>query len=455
MGCRRLLRRSLAAGVLVLAATTLPVPVAPAQAATPAQDEQDFLTRMNADRRAHGLAPLAWDSKLAPTSRSWSAHMASRGELSHDPDLGGTVARVEPRWRAAGENVGVGPSVSGLHNAFMASSGHRANILKPAYNRVGIGVVHSGGRIWVTVRFLQGPAIAGSSGTGSAPPVGVKTALSGDFDGDGHDDLLTYNPGSTGDELRFGAADGSLRNVAVAVNGQYRPVTGDFDGDGRSEILWYSPGSGADVQWEWDGDGWAQQGRTINGVYTPLVGDLDGDANDDLLWYAAGAAADFTWYGKDDGSFASVPTTINGTYTPLVGDLDGDRGDDIFWYAKGGAADFIWYSRSERGAFTSRPTTVNGTYQPFTGDLDGNGPDDIFWYAPGSGRDFVWYMEDTQGQHTTVPRTVTKSYLPASGDFDGNGADDVVWFSPASAAGDTLWRSTDGARTYSVSSVHG
>ncbi len=35
----------------------------------------------------------------------------------------------------------------------------------------------------------------------------MKAALTGDFDGDGYDDLLTYNPGTTGDELWFGQAD--------------------------------------------------------------------------------------------------------------------------------------------------------------------------------------------------------------------------------------------------------
>ena len=75
---------------------------------------------------------------------------------------------VEPAWRSVGENVGVGYSVSSLHSAFMGSSGHRANILKPSYNRVGVGVVMDGTKIWVTVRFLEGPAIASSTSSRTA-----------------------------------------------------------------------------------------------------------------------------------------------------------------------------------------------------------------------------------------------------------------------------------------------
>src|SRR3546814_20410214 len=38
------------------------------------------------------------------------------------------------------------------------------------FNRVGVGVVHANGKPWVAVRFLDGPAISGSTGQASAPP---------------------------------------------------------------------------------------------------------------------------------------------------------------------------------------------------------------------------------------------------------------------------------------------
>ena len=452
MALSTLVRRT-AAAVVALLAVAVVLPASPAGAATPAEEESSFLQKINAERDVRGLADLQWDSKLAATSRSWSGVMAANGQLSHDPDLAAVAASVEPSWRSVGENVGVGYSVTSLHAAFMDSSGHRANILKPGYNRVGIGVVHAGGKIWVTVRFLQGPSISASSSI-DGPPPGVKAALTGDFDGDGYDDLLTYNPGTTGDELWFGRANGGMYRVPVVVNGQYRPVAGDFDGDGRTDVLWYAPGTTGDFAWEWDGDSWVSQPRSINGTYRPLVGDFDGDDSDDLLWYASGTPADYYWYGNRTGSFTSVPTKINGTYAPLIGDLDGNGGADVFWYAKGSAYDFIWYSTLRRGAYSNRATTVNGTYWPFTGDFDGNGTDDLFWYSPGSGGDFAWYTNATQGQYASVPRTVTNAYIPGSGDFNGNGADDIVWFSPSSASGDTVWLGTSGARSYSVSSVH-
>ena len=276
--------------------------------------------------------------------------MASRGVLSHDPNLAQVAAQVEPAWRGVAENVGVGYSVKQLHDAFMGSTGHRNNILNPSYNRVGIGVVLSGGRIWVTVRFLEGPAIAGSTGLGPPPPPpGVPTVLTGDFNGDGNDDFLTYGPGSQADELWFGRDDRTLARSSIVVNGQYRPVAGDFDGDGTTEILWYVPGATADPLWNWNGSGWSSTSLQVNGTYSPFVGDFDGDGADDIFWYGPGTAGDTRWYGQAGGGFTSAATTVNGVYQPVVGDLDGQHGDDILWYAPGSPVDYLWYANAGQG----------------------------------------------------------------------------------------------------------
>ena len=420
-------------------------------AATPSQDEAAFLQKLNQERVNGGLTALQDDRELAATSRSWSSHMAGQNALSHDPNLAQVAESVEPDWRSVGENVGVGYSVQSLHDAFMGSSGHRANIMKATYNRVGIGVVHSGGKIWVTVRFLQGPALSTSAGTTTVP--GVRTSLAGDFDGDGHDDLLTYGPGGEADELWFGEADQTMRRGTARINGHYRPLAGDFDGDGFTDILWYAPGRAGDYVWEWDGSGFSSRPTTINGTYTPLSGDFDGDGVGDILWYAPGSAGDYYWYGNRSGAFTSIPTRINGTYRPIVGDLDGNAGDDLFWYAPGTAGDYMWYSTLRRGGYDSRPTRVNGTYQPFAGDFDGNGTDDLFWYAPGASGDYLWYTDGVRGRYESVARRVSGSYVPAAGDFDDNGADDVVWFSPTSASGDPLWFGLVESRAYTASIV--
>lgn len=155
--------RPFAAALVLAILFTLFGAVSPA-AASPASDEADFLRLINQDRTRAGLPALVSDTALAATSRSWSSTMAAQGDISHEPDLGAIAARIEPAWRGIAENVGVGYDAEGLHAAFMNSAGHRTNIMAGKYNRVGIGVVQADGRTWVTVRFLEGPAISGITG---------------------------------------------------------------------------------------------------------------------------------------------------------------------------------------------------------------------------------------------------------------------------------------------------
>ena len=109
---------------------------------------------MNDERAAAGLDELVWDPALAEIAGAWSTKMAGAGGLAHNPDLADQVTPVAPAWQRLGENVGTGSSVDELHAAFMASDGHRRNILGD-FERIGVGVEVTNGRVWVTVDFLQ------------------------------------------------------------------------------------------------------------------------------------------------------------------------------------------------------------------------------------------------------------------------------------------------------------
>jgi uncharacterized protein YkwD len=76
--------------------------------------------------------------------------------LAHNPDLGQDMTDAGVSWTTCGENVGQAASVDRVHALFMASGGHRANILSSAFTQVGIGVVSSGGTVWVTMDFADG-----------------------------------------------------------------------------------------------------------------------------------------------------------------------------------------------------------------------------------------------------------------------------------------------------------
>ncbi len=140
--------RALVGGV-VLALLLSFVPFLPAPAIASSGVESSFITAVNRERAAIGLPAVVVSGDLTAAARRHSGVMAEAADLHHNPDLGGAVGG----WRKIGENVGRGPSVDAIHKAFMASPGHRDNILDPDWSQVGIGVVEAGNTIWVTEMF--------------------------------------------------------------------------------------------------------------------------------------------------------------------------------------------------------------------------------------------------------------------------------------------------------------
>lgn len=167
-------------------------------------DPSGYLSRLNGERAAHGLRPLIMRSDLTQVAQSWSDHMAATGVLSHNPRLATAVSN----WLAVGENVGDGPTIGDLDSAFMASAKHRANILDPTYDDVGIGTVTRNGMIWITVDFRDVDRAepltraASQHRTALAPTGSVLTV------------------GSTGAGVRF-----VQRRVRVTADGMFGPIT--------------------------------------------------------------------------------------------------------------------------------------------------------------------------------------------------------------------------------------
>jgi uncharacterized protein YkwD len=117
-----------------------------------ASDESEFVSRTNSARSSHGLAGYAVRYDLTSVARRQAARMASSRSIYHNPNLGSEVGN----WRALAENVGKGGDVASIHNAFMGSSSHRANILSTTYTEVGIGTARGNdGQIYVSEVFRQ------------------------------------------------------------------------------------------------------------------------------------------------------------------------------------------------------------------------------------------------------------------------------------------------------------
>lgn len=142
-------------------------PAVPASAAEEAAESQ-FVSLTNSSRSGSGAGRLSVDGELTAIARRWSAKMAADNRLAHNPNLSREVTQD---WAKLGENVGVGDNPDQIHQAFMNSPAHRANILDGAFTRVGIGVVRGGdGRIWVTEVFMRLRSDDSGGSSPSPPP---------------------------------------------------------------------------------------------------------------------------------------------------------------------------------------------------------------------------------------------------------------------------------------------
>jgi uncharacterized protein YkwD len=139
------------------------VALPPAQSTALSVFEADILAGTNDQRVAAGLAPLQLDGALVAVARERSNDMVQKGYFAHTSPTGETAFALLDRYGIpygwAGENLARNnypddESVAIAMRDWMASEGHRENILNVHYTSVGIGAAVDGsGMKYFTVVF--------------------------------------------------------------------------------------------------------------------------------------------------------------------------------------------------------------------------------------------------------------------------------------------------------------
>jgi len=138
--------------VVMAAILSLAVLASPGRAyAGPAADAGVSVDLVNESRAHNGLAALIPDWELQVVANRQAQQMAGNGYIYHSSDL---ESQLSWGWRAWAENVGYGSSVGWIHERFMNSGYHAANILHSSYNYIGVGVAYgSDGNVYVAQVF--------------------------------------------------------------------------------------------------------------------------------------------------------------------------------------------------------------------------------------------------------------------------------------------------------------
>jgi len=389
--CTRLLRGI--ASTLVLAAVLVLPSVVHAPAASAAGTvnesmERDFASLINQERAARGLATLPVSVSIRDVARTWSGTMAGANKLYHNPTLAGQVVSIDPSWQSLGENVGVGYSVSSLHQALMNSSGHRANILGN-WTYVTVGVVMNGDKLWLTQNFIRTPTrhtiqsapviqaaptesvwLIRNTANGGYPDMSIPYGMSNykqlscDWDGNGTETLGVYADNTF--YLRNENSPGTPQITISYGWAGVTPVCGDWNDDGIDTIGIYNAG-----QWllrDSNTPGLPQRSLSYGwSAAAPVVGDWNGDGTDGVGVYAAGS-----WYLRETATPGVAQIATQYGYqgaAPVTGDWDGDGDESIGVF--------------DRGAWSLRQDTAGGNpqlafnygwsgTQPVTADWNGD-----------------------------------------------------------------------------------
>lgn len=122
---------------------------------TMSSDEKEVFNLINKQRSANGLSALKVDNEVQRVAKIKAQDMVNNSYFSHNSPTYGSpfdmLQSFKVSYKTAGENIAGNSSNTGAVNAWMNSSGHKANILNSSFNYTGIGVVNSSkyGKVYV------------------------------------------------------------------------------------------------------------------------------------------------------------------------------------------------------------------------------------------------------------------------------------------------------------------
>ncbi|HVF36563.1 MAG TPA: FG-GAP-like repeat-containing protein [Sphingomicrobium sp.] len=310
----------------------------------------------------------------------------------------------------------------------------------------GSTLTYTGGTL--TLTGVSGTLVASAAAAG-----GVQLTLQqaptndprSDFNGDGRSDLLLRHTDGTLTDWLGQPNGGFASNHSVAVYGLANSwqvdATGDFNGDGRDDLLLrHTDGTLTDWLGQPNGSFVSNDGALAYGLSNSWqvagTGDFNGDGRDDLLLrHTDGTLTD--WLGQPNGGFASndavaVYGLSNSWQVEATGDFNGDGRDDLLLrHTDGTLTDWLGHAN---GSFASNDGALayglsNSWQVAGTGDFNGDGRDDLLLrHTDGTLTDWLGQPNGGFASNDAVAvYGLSNSWLVEMiGDFNGDGRDDLL-----------------------------
>ena len=268
------------------------------------------------------------------------------------------------------------------------------------------------------------PLIAGFRAT-----VVSSSRVKTDINGDGKSDIILRNESTN--QLSYWLMNGSVRTGqwSTTISAAHRVVgTGDFDGDGLEDLLWMDnnnsfvwifrarPGGGFDYQFvDFFPPGWLVVG----------VADFNGDGRSDILIRNASAGYVSYWLMNGPSRIGTSVAGVPGSYRVVgTGDFDGDGVGDSLWTDSSKSHLWIFRSGSQYQFVDFYPP--GWTVDAIT-DINGDGKSDIVLRNAGTSQLTYWLMAGPTRIGSGVTSVPSTYRIVGASDFDGDGRGDLLW----------------------------
>ncbi|MGE0749205.1 MAG: FG-GAP repeat domain-containing protein [Variibacter sp.] len=239
----------------------------------------------------------------------------------------------------------------------------------------------------------------------------------GDYDGDGHVDILFFNH-SNGQVGYWDQHQSWHRLDALSSAWREEAHTGssDFWDDGADDILWRNTSTGQVVAWDMaDGSRANYKSYGVVGLNWQVVGtaDLNGDGTDDILWRDQDTGQIREWLMQDGTVVTNKGIdTVNNNWTILgLGDFSHDGSSDILWRNSATAEVGYWDMDDGKSSGFRHLDALPSNWQVLgVVDTNGDGTADVVWHNTLNNELYYWQM------HNGTPTVVAQGTLSADWD---------------------------------------